>query len=163
MLGVAGIGIYNICLNYGELSVSAGVASFVIGLIPVVTIVLSVLFLQERPTPAVWGGILISFIGLLFLIIGEESNSASMTSGVLVILIATFMGAFYTVAQKRYLRNYHPVAVTAWIIWGGTLMLLIFLPSYGKKSKWLINRQLLLPSIWGFFLRLLPMWDGVMF
>lgn len=135
LLGVAGIGIYNICLNYGELSVSAGVASFIIGLIPVVTIVLSVLFLHERPGSAVWLGILISFIGLLFLILGEEESSASMISGALVILIATFMGAFYTVAQKRYLRNYHPVAVTAWIIWGGTFMLLIFSPQLWQEIK----------------------------
>ena len=96
LLGVAGIGIYNICLNYGELSVSAGVASFIIGLIPVVTIVLSVLFLDERPGSAVWVGILISFMGLLFLILGEEERSASMISGALVI---------FWILDKLYFKN----------------------------------------------------------
>lgn len=134
LIGVAGIGVYNICLNYGELSVSAGVASFVIGLIPVVTIILSVLFLGERPNPAVWLSIMISFIGLLFMILGE-SGSTSQSSGVLIILIASFMGGFYTVTQKRYLRHYHPVAVTAWVIWGGTLTLLIFSPVLWQEIK----------------------------
>lgn len=125
LLGVAGIGVYNICLNIGETTVSAGVASFVIGMIPVVTIVLSALFLKERLTTLAWSGVIISVFGLLIMVLGENAP-IELGSGVLVIFISSLMGGLYTVLQKRYLIHYHPVMVTAWVMWGGSLLLLWF-------------------------------------
>jgi len=127
LLGMAGIGIYNICLNVGEMTVSAGVASFVIGLIPVMTIFLSIIFLKERPNVFVWLGMLISFIGLLGILFGE-SSSFTPDAGVLIILVSALMGGIYNVSQKKFLRDYHPAVITAWVIWGGTFMLLWFAP-----------------------------------
>lgn len=132
LIGVLGIGIYNTCLNYGEQSVSAGLASFVIGLIPVCTIIMSVLFFKERPNGIVWFGIGVSFLGLLFMLAGESAET-SMNSGVLIILVSSLMGGIYNVSQKHYLRRYHSVAVTAWVIWGGTLMLMFFSPDLLKE------------------------------
>lgn len=127
LIGVLAIGIYNLCLNIGEQTVSAGIASFVIGLMPVITILLAVVFLKERFNGGVWVGVLISLLGLLLLIFGEK-DPITLNGGVLSILIAALMGALYSILQKPFLRHYHPVAVTAWVIWGGTLMLMIFLP-----------------------------------
>ena len=64
-VGMAGIGIYNICLNYGELTVSAGIASFVIGLMPVFTVLLSLVFLKEQMNSGTWAGITLSLLGLI--------------------------------------------------------------------------------------------------
>jgi len=124
-IGVVGIGIYNICLNIGETVVSAGIASFIIGLMPVFTIILSILFLGERPGRRVGLGILISFVGLFLLVLSEKNSTVGI--GVLLILVSAFCGSFYSITQKRFLRNYHPVAITAWVIWGGTLFLLWFI------------------------------------
>jgi len=136
LLGMAGIGIYNICLNYGEISVSAGMASFIVGLMPVFTILMSVLLLKERQGPAVWFGILISFIGLFMIVAGSEGN-AGINMGVLAIVISALMGAFYSfMSGHYYLKRFHPVAVTAWVMWGGTLMLLFFLPDMLHEIVW---------------------------
>lgn len=132
LLGVAGIGIYNICLNVGEMTVSAGVASFVIGLIPVMTIFLSIVFLKERPNALVWLGVAISFIGLLGILSGESATLAP-DSGVLIILVSALMGGIYNVWQKKFLRDYHPAVITAWVIWGGTVMLLGFAPDLYRE------------------------------
>jgi drug/metabolite transporter (DMT)-like permease len=125
--GMAGIGIYNICLNYGELSVSAGIASFIIGLMPVMTILLSLIFLREKLQRGVWIGILISVLGLVLLALGESSEPG-MQQGILAILVSALLGAILTIIQKRFVSIYHPVAIIAWVMWGGTLLLLIFLP-----------------------------------
>lgn len=125
--GMAGIGVYNICLNMGELSVSAGIASFVIGLMPVLTVFLSFLFLKERLNLKSWGGLLLSLMGLAVLALGEGGGS-DLHDGVLLILVSTLMGAILTIVQKKLLTRYHPVAITAWVMWGGTLLLLIFAP-----------------------------------
>lgn len=126
--GMAGIGIYNICLNYGELSVSAGIASFIIGLMPVMTVLLSLLFLQEKLSRGVWLGILISIFGLVLLAIGESSEPG-MQQGIVAILISALMGAILTIIQKQFSKVYHPVAIISWVMWGGTLLLLIFAPA----------------------------------
>ena len=134
LLGFAAIGVYNICLNYGEMSVSAGVASFVIGLIPIFTLLLSILYLHERPGVVVYLGVIISLIGLALMAIAE-STDVSINRGLLFILVAAWMGAIYTVLQKRFLTQYDPVTVTAWVIWGGTLLLMFFAPVLWQEIR----------------------------
>lgn len=125
LIGVLGIAIYHLALNYGEVSVTAGVASFVIGLMPVFTVALSMLFLGERPGPYAWIGIAISLLGLVSIMMAE-GDALSMSRGVFFILISALAGAIQTVTQKRYLHDYHPIEVSAWVIWGGTLVLMMF-------------------------------------
>lgn len=170
-IGVAAIGIYNICLNIGELTVSAGVASFVIGLIPIFTIILSILFLKERPSLVVWVGIVISFIGLSVMIKGE-TQVFSLNGGVLIILISALAGAGYNISQKRYLQIYHPIAITAWVIWGGTLVLLGFAPALwlevitaSKRATWAAVYMGIFPAAlayitWSYVLNQLPAWKA---
>ncbi|MDP3268693.1 MAG: DMT family transporter [Legionella sp.] len=134
LAGMAGIGIYNICLNYGEVSVSAGIASFIIGMMPVMTVLLSILFLGERIQRGIWVGIVISILGLLILTLGESAHIA-MRHGILLILISTFCGSVLNILQKQFLQQYHPIAIISWVIWGGTLLLLMFLPQLIQDLK----------------------------
>ena len=128
LLGIIGIGVYNICLNFGELTVSAGIASFIIGLMPVITLLLSVCFLHECPHFTVYFGLIISLIGLAIMVIAENTH-ASITYGMLFILIAAFAGSIFALTLKPFLRLYNPVVVVTWTMWGGMLLLLIFAPS----------------------------------
>ncbi len=128
IVGMAGIGVYNICLNYGELTVSAGIASFIIGLMPIFTVLLSVIFLKEEMNTGTWIGIAISMLGLSLLCLGE-TNQTGITQGILFILISSLVGSIQTVAKKRLLKKYSSIRVISWIIWGGTLFLLIYLPN----------------------------------
>ncbi|AWN73284.1 TPA: DMT family transporter [Legionella anisa] len=134
LTGMAGIGIYNICLNYGELSVSVGIASFVLGLMPVLTVILSLIFLQEKLARGVWVGIIISILGLALLAI-DNNSEPGMQQGILAILVSALMGAILTIIQKRFVSVYHPVAIIAWVMWGGTLLLSIFLPDMFQQIQ----------------------------
>ncbi|WP_298622804.1 DMT family transporter [uncultured Legionella sp.] len=134
LTGVAGIGVYNICLNYGEMTVSAGTASFIVGLMPVFTVFLSIIFLKEQLRFGVWLGIVISLLGLLLLAWGEGAQ-ADLRQGIGLLLISALMGAVLTIVQKRFLTCYHPVAIISWVMWGGTLFLLMFLPGLMHEIK----------------------------
>lgn len=127
LLGVMGIGIYNISLNYGELHVTAGIASFIIGLIPVCATVLAGIVLKERASARQWSGVGISVLGMALIVFGEADHHAQLQS-VLLLFVACSMGATYSVCQKFFLRSFHPIEVTSFIIWGGTLLLLIYQP-----------------------------------
>ncbi|MCW8386829.1 DMT family transporter [Fluoribacter dumoffii] len=132
--GMGGIGIYNICLNYGELSISAGIASFIMGLMPVMTVLLSLIFLREKLTPGVGLGILVSILGLTLLALGENTEPG-MQQGILAILVSALMGAILTIIQKQFVSVYHPVAIISWVMWGGTLLLSVFLPDMLQQVR----------------------------
>lgn len=134
IVGMAGIGIYNICLNYGEITVTAGVASFVIGLMPVITVLLSVVFLKESVHNGVWIGIILSMLGLFLLAFGE-GGQPDITQGVFLILISSFVGAMQTIMKKRFLKKYSSIRVISWVMWGGTLLLLIYTPNLLKEIQ----------------------------
>ncbi|STX28177.1 transmembrane protein [Legionella beliardensis] len=131
VIGVGAIGIYNLCLNIGELTVSAGVASFIIGVNPVITLLLSIFLFKERTNFIVWLGVILSLVGLL--LIASSEHLSAYQPGLFVILISTLMSSMYNLTQKYYLRTYHPIVVTSWIMWGGNLFLLFFLPDLSQE------------------------------
>ena len=130
--GLIGIAIYSVALNYGEIHVPAGIASFIIGLIPVFTFVFASIFLQERLCWRAWLGLGISLIGMILIALGEQ-QTATMNWSVFFVFIATICGAVFCTIQKPLLRNYHPLEVTSYAMWFGTLALLIFLPTLLKQ------------------------------
>lgn len=127
IVGMAGIGIYNVCLNYGELSISAGIASFIIGLMPLITVLLSLVFLKEHMNIGTWSGIIMSLLGLFLLTVGEGVDG-SMTKGMLFILVSALVGSIQTIIKKRFLKKYSAIKVISWVIWGGALFLLAYFP-----------------------------------
>jgi len=128
LLGSAGFAVYNIALNYGELSVPAGIASFIVGLIPVFTMLLAMLILKEKVGVKPWLGVAVSFIGMVLIAAGEHGG-IKFDLGVIYSLIAAIAGSVYAVMQKPLLKRYHPIEVVAYSIWFGTLMMMFYLPA----------------------------------
>lgn len=124
-VGVIGIGVYNITLNYGELTVSSGMASFITSQAPIITTILAIVFLGERANKFRILGFLISIAGVALIAMGENAGLTLDTS-ILYILIATLAAGLYSVLQKPFLKRYHAIEVTTYIIWGATLFLSIY-------------------------------------
>ena len=66
-LGFFGIGLYMIALNYGEITVTASISSFIIGMNPVVAMLFAMLFFNEKISVKRWLGVGISVIGLIII------------------------------------------------------------------------------------------------
>lgn len=125
--GMLGMGVYTWAVNSGELTVTAGIASFMIGLMPVFSMLLAVVFLRERVSSAIWWAVGISLVGIMVIALGE-SAAMSFNHGVSFLLLAAFSQSIYVILQKPLLEKYDALSMTAWAVWGGTLFLLIFLP-----------------------------------
>src|SRR3990167_2330255 len=130
MIGAIGIGFYNISLNYGEITVTSGMASFIISQSPIITTFLAVIFLGEKINHLRLWGFLVSFIGIACISLGEKKGF-KWEHGVLYILLATIAGGCFSVLQKPFLKKYHIIEVTTYVIWGGTL----FLAFYGSHLR----------------------------
>lgn len=127
LLGASGITAYHVLLNMGEVSVTAGAASLLIGSGPVFTALLSAGFMRERLKVWGWVGILISFAGVALIALGE-GGGVRFDLGALFIVGAALCTSLYFVFQKPYLRKYKPLHFTAYSIWAGTFVLLAFTP-----------------------------------
>lgn len=123
--GAIGISIYNIALNYGELTVPAGVASMLIASAPIMTALLAVIFLQERLTAWGWVGIIVSFAGVATIALAE-GGGMRVSPHALLIVAAALAAAIYVVVQKQYLRRYSALQFTVFTLWAGALFLLPF-------------------------------------
>lgn len=128
IVGATGFTIYNIALNHGEVTVPAGIASFIVGLIPVFTMLLAIIFLKERMNILSLLGVIISFVGIVLIAIGEHAG-IQFDMGVVYNLIAAISASVYAVMQKPLLKRYHPLQVASIAIWLGTLLLVIYVPN----------------------------------
>lgn len=127
LLGILGISLYHTFLNYGELTVSAGSASFIINTAPAFIAIISVIFLKEHIHPAAWCGMGISFFGVTLIALGE-GHGLTFEKGGWLILGASLCTSLYTVCQKPLLRKYSAFEVTFYAIVSGTLALMVFSP-----------------------------------
>lgn len=128
LAGVLGITAYNLLLNFGQLTVSAGAASFLVNLAPVFALILGVALAGERVTLWALLGMLLSFCGVAMIAFGG-SRELRFDYGAVFIVAAAFCFALSFVVQKPLLAHIRPIGVTTGMIWAATATLLPFAPS----------------------------------
>lgn len=124
-IGGFGIGLYNVLLNYGEISVSSGMASFIISQSPLMTAIIAILFFGERINFLGVIGFAISVLGIACISSGNNTGF-TWDMSIAYILLATVVGGMYSLLQKPFLKRYHSIETAAYAIWGATLFLSIF-------------------------------------
>jgi drug/metabolite transporter (DMT)-like permease len=127
LLGLVGISLYNTFLNYGEVTVPAATASFIVAAAPIFIIVVASLFLGERLRPIGVVGVLICFAGVI-VITFAAGGTLQFEPRALVIVGSALCQTFFSVGQKPLLRRYNAFQVTTYAIWFGALFLLVFAP-----------------------------------
>ncbi|HDI11852.1 MAG TPA: DMT family transporter [Candidatus Acetothermia bacterium] len=127
LLGLLGITVYHLCLNWGEVVVTAGAASLLIASAPMFTALLAAWMLGERLSPRGWLGIVIGFLGVGLITLGE-GQAFRLEPRALVIVLASISTSLYTVLQKKYIVRYPPLVFTTYVVWAGTLPLFFFAP-----------------------------------
>lgn len=126
-LGFAGITVYHLALNFGEVTVLAGTASLIVATAPAFTAAISSFALGERLTPQGWIGIATSFAGVVLITLGSGAGFG-LSPGALLILVAALATSVFFVYQKLLYRHYGAIRLTAYFTWAGTLPMLLFLP-----------------------------------
>lgn len=134
LTGVVGIALYNVALNTGEVSVSAGLSSFLVNTNPILTAGLSMILLRERLRIWGWVGILICVVGVLLISL-SAGEGMHFSLGALFVLCAALAQSLYFVWQKPYLARYSALQCTAYAIWTGTLVLLVFSPGLATNVQ----------------------------
>ncbi|MBN1902801.1 DMT family transporter [Candidatus Sumerlaeota bacterium] len=169
LFGVIG---YNLALAYGETEIPSGIASLIINLSPIFTLILSLMFLKERITISMILGMAISFSGLFILVRRGASDNGANTNYYLYALItalAPLSWAIYTIASKKLTERFDAFTITGLTIIIGTLPLFFTLGSKDftaaksmNATAWIVLLYLSIAStslgytVWVIALRALP-------
>lgn len=129
LLGFLGIAVYHLALNYGELRVSAGATSLIIGAAPAITALLASWWLRERLPALGWLGSAVSFVGVILIVLGDSAELGLDPYAGLVLVSALVTSAYF-VLQKPMFARYKAVEVVAYATWAGTVPMLLFLPGF---------------------------------
>lgn len=149
ILGVLGLTVYHLCLNYAQTRIASGTASILISLIPAATAAVSALWLRERLPWRTWIGLVIALVGTVMVVLssGKEVRLDPMAWLVLVSVLAA---AIFFVGQKPLFQRNSMLGVTAVTFFAATVASVPFgwhLPQALVTASW--------PRIWAL------LWLGV--
>jgi drug/metabolite transporter (DMT)-like permease len=118
VLGILGITVMNLALINGQKLIPAALASLIVTSNPVFTAVFSRIITGEALTSRKVGGIALASLGFLIVLLFGSGNEAELSAdhvkGMLIVAIAPFSWAFYTVLTKPYTTRYPPANVAAY-------------------------------------------------
>lgn len=127
-ISLAGVTLWHMLTAFGLLHIGGGRAAIIAFTMPVWATLLSILFLGERPTPALGLALLFGMGGLAVLIGPELARLGEAPLGSLLILGAAVVWAIQTVATKAYDWQIGTMALSAWqLIAGGVPIVVLWL------------------------------------
>lgn len=144
LLGILGVMVYHLGLNYGQQFISPGAASLIIATIPIQILILAAIFLKEKIGLIKVLGIIIALGGVLVISIwGKKDASLEIDYifGAITVLIAAVMAAFYTIAGKKLLERYSGLSLTVYAMLLGSIGLIPLISNslFEEVSKMSIN------------------------
>lgn len=129
LMGFTGVTLNNV-LQFSGLQYSTAInCTLISATIPTVTSMLAAIFLQEQMHAIQWLGILISFLGVLFLVshgaIAVVMN-LSFNYGDVLFFCSQVCWAVYTILGRKVMQEMSPVATTAWAGLAGAVLTGVF-------------------------------------
>jgi drug/metabolite transporter (DMT)-like permease len=114
VLGITGVPMYHLSLNWGEQRTSASVAALIVATAPVMVALGSAGVLRERVTTRRWLGIALAFAGVVVLATAHRTSGGTTSiTGVLVAILAPVSWAIYTIVAKPLTERASSLQVTA--------------------------------------------------
>jgi drug/metabolite transporter (DMT)-like permease len=127
LMGLVGIGAYNLAFNAGLRTVPAGTTSFVVnGLIVLGTAVGGAWWFREQVPRRRWFALAAALLGLLAIALGRDGSLGG--PGIPWLVLAALLGIAYNILQKGLLPRFGAIGCTCWAVWTGCLPLAWWLP-----------------------------------
>lgn len=136
LLGIIGIFGVNGLLFVGLNHTSAVNASLIMATNPIVTLILSAIFLRERIRVRQGIGMIVSLLGVIFVLTGGSLDKlGTISGGDTLVLGANVCWALYGVLGRRYVKNSTPLGTSAITMVIGALCLLPFASTHHAATS----------------------------
>lgn len=104
--------LYFIFEGYGLKSTSPIIGSAIIAMIPLVTPIAARIFLKERLSPMNIIGFIVSFVGVIVLLLNKNLELTASPKGILFLSGAVVVAVGYSIALIRLTKLYKPLTIT---------------------------------------------------
>ncbi len=104
--------LYFIFEGYGLKSTSPIIGSAIIAMIPLVTPVAASIFLKEKLTPMNIVGFIISFVGVMVMLLNKDLEFVASTKGVIFLFCAVLVAVGYSISLAKLTKLYKPLTIT---------------------------------------------------
>jgi len=105
--------IYFIFETYGLKNSSSSIAGVLIALIPIMVAISSSYFLKEKPSLLQWIFIVISVVGVIFIIVMGGNDSGTVTLvGILCLFMAVLSATAFNLLSRRLSTEFKPLEIT---------------------------------------------------
>lgn len=124
------ITIFNVTFHHGLLAVgltktSGANASVIIGSLPILTVVLTAIFLKQMLSRARILGFILGFIGIVLTSIAGSDGFGSISSGDLIVFLSIFSQAFSFILISKLNPTFDPRLLTGYMLIVGSLFIFI--------------------------------------
>jgi drug/metabolite transporter (DMT)-like permease len=106
--------LYFVGESLGMQLVTPTTGAVIIALIPLLVPIFAYIFLKERLSVKNIIGVLLSFIGVLLVIITRDFELAASSKGLMLMGLAVIAAIFYSILLKRLTDLYNPLTLIAW-------------------------------------------------
>jgi drug/metabolite transporter (DMT)-like permease len=106
--------LYFIFEGYGLKNTSPVIGAGIIALIPLVTPIAARIFLKERLTPMNIVGFIISFVGVIVMLLNKNLELTASPKGILFLSGSVVVAVGYSIALIRLTKLYKPLTIT-WV------------------------------------------------
>lgn len=106
--------LYFLCENYGLKLSSPTIAAVIIATIPLFSPLIAFFAVKERLTLLNLGGIVISFFGVIVMLVTPDLSLSGDVNGVLFLFGAVVSALFFSVLLKKLTNKYSALMLVAW-------------------------------------------------
>ena len=106
--------LYFIFEGYGLKHTSPIIGSAIIAMIPLVTPVAATIFLKEKLSPMNIVGFIVSFVGVMIMLINKDLEFIASTKGVIFLFCAVLVAVGYSISLAKLTKLYKPLTIT-WV------------------------------------------------
>ncbi len=110
----------------GLMLVSPTIGAVIISTIPLIVPFGAYYLFQEKLSRLNIIGLIISFGGVLMVVLNKSSGTATDSKGVLLLFVAVFAAVGYTLVARKLVEDYNPITITAYQSFYGLLMFVPF-------------------------------------
>lgn len=142
VLGVLGVFIHQVIQASALLTIDASAAGWMISLSPIFTVILSMIFLNEKMTVMKATGMILALFGVLMVTTAgsDKTFEPALNIGYLLMLLSTLNWAIYSVLLKKLSIPLSPLVITFYMSLLGFILTIPFLiRNKGWESISLLN------------------------
>jgi drug/metabolite transporter (DMT)-like permease len=125
--------------SYGIMHSSASFAAIMVALIPLITPFAAWLILGTRSSLMIFLGLIVSFGGILYMVLGDNFELAVDVRGVLYLSLAVLSAVFYALCIQKLSVKYNNFTIVYYQTVLGALMFLPLFLSFGWKEFFAVS------------------------